>query len=68
MSNDVLMEFQQQEAESTALAVQLNRWSLVLIDLLIQEQEEKLLAGDLPVDGAGPADTAGADNFWEKLA
>ncbi len=58
MSNDVLVEFQQQEAESTALAVQLNRWSLVLIELQIQEQEEKLLAGDLPVDVSGPAVTS----------
>jgi len=55
MSNDVLVEFREQEAESTALAVQLNRWSLVLIELLIQEQEKKLLAGDLPVDVSGAA-------------
>ena len=50
MSDNILTEFQQQESETTALAVQLNRWSLVMIELLIQEQEEKLLASDLPVE------------------
>ena len=64
MSNNILTEFQQQEAETTAKMVQLNRWSLVMIELMIQEQEQKLLASDLPVDG----DMAGdSDNFWEEF-
>ena len=65
MSNNILTDFQQQEAEATAKMVQLNRWSLVMIELMIQEQEAKLLASDLPVD---VDETAGQDNFWEDLA
>jgi hypothetical protein len=61
MSNNILTEFQQQEAETTARMVQLNRWSLVMIELMIQEQEEKLLASDLPVEGEE------ADSFWEEI-
>lgn len=65
MTSNILTEFQQQEAETTALQVKFNRWSLVMIELMIREQEEKLLASDLPVD----ADDADADeNFWEELA
>ena len=40
MSNNILTEFQQQEAETTALQVKFNRWSLVMIELMIREQEE----------------------------
>ena len=64
MSNDILTEFQQQEAETTASMVQFNRWSLVMIELMIQEQEAKLLASDLPVD---TEEAASDDNFWEEL-
>ena len=64
MSSNILTEFQQQEAETTAKMVQLNRWSLVMIELMIQEQEAKLLASDLPVD---VDETAQQDNFWEDL-
>lgn len=64
MSNNILSEFQQQEVEATAKMVQLNRWSLVMIELMIQEQEAKLLASDLPVD---VAESATSDNFWEEL-
>ena len=64
MSSNILTEFQQQEAETTARMVQLNRWSLVMIELMIQEQEAKLLASDLPVD---VDETAQQDNFWEDL-
>lgn len=64
MSNNILTEFQQQEAETTARMVQLNRWSLVMIEMMIQEQEAKLLASDLPVDVDEVADQ---DNFWEEL-
>lgn len=64
MSSNILTDFQQQEAETTARMVQLNRWSLVMIELMIQEQEAKLLASDLPVDVDEPAQQ---DNFWEQL-
>ena len=64
MSSNLLTEFQQQEAETTARMVQLNRWSLVMIELIIQEQEAKLLASDLPVD---VDETANQDNFWGEL-
>jgi hypothetical protein len=47
--------------------VQLNRWSLVMIELMIQEQEAKLLASDLPVDVEAASDDVGDDNFWEEL-
>ena len=70
MSNNILTDFQQQEAETTARMVQFNRWSLVMIELMIQEQEGKLLASDLPVDGDegdGPAAPGGDDNFWKEL-
>lgn len=67
MSNNILTEFQQQEAEATARMVQLNRWSLVMIELMIQEQEAKLLASDLPVDTGRAPEAAGDDNFWEEL-
>ena len=69
MSNNILTDFQQQEAETTARMVQFNRWSLVMIELMIQEQEGKLLASDLPVDvdeGVAP-EAANDDNFWKEL-
>ena len=61
MSNNILTEFQQQEAETTARMVQLNRWSLVMIELMIAEQEEKLLASDLPVESEE------GNSFWEEI-
>ena len=57
----LLDQFRQQEADNIALSVKLNRWSLVMIEQLIQEQEQKLLASDQPVD---PEE---GDNFWEKI-
>ncbi|MCB8944068.1 MAG: hypothetical protein H6658_09965 [Ardenticatenaceae bacterium] len=57
----LLDQFRQQEADNIALSVKFNRWSLVLIEQLIQEQEQKLLASDQPVD---PED---GDDFWEKI-
>ena len=63
--SDILSTFQQQEAEATARMLQLNRWSLVMIQVMIAEQEQKLLASDLPVD-EDVAPAAGAD-FWEEL-
>ena len=50
MSNKLLEQFRQQEAENIALSVKLNRWSLVMIEIMIAEQEQKLVASDLPVD------------------
>lgn len=64
MTNSLLAQFQQQEAENTAMQVQLNRWSMVMIQLMIQEQDEMLLASDLPVDAE---ETGDGDNFWEEL-
>ena len=56
MSNKLLDQFRQQEADTIALSVKFNRWSLVMIETLIQEEEEKLMASDQPVDGeAAPA-------------
>jgi hypothetical protein len=62
MSNNLLDGFKRQEAESIASSVKLHRWSSVMIELLVWEQEQKLLASDLPVDEERP------DNFWEELA
>jgi hypothetical protein len=68
MTNNLLSQFQQQEAENTAMQVKFNRWSLVMIELMIQEQEQKLLASDLPVDGDEPSGPVADDNFWEEIA
>lgn len=63
MSNKLLDQFRQQEADNIALSVKFNRWSLVMVDVMIQEQEQKLVANDLPVEGDGDQ-----DNFWEEIA
>ena len=63
MSNKQIEQFQQHEAESIALSVKFNRWSLVMIEGMIREQEQKLVASDLPVDVDGEQ-----DNFWEDIA
>jgi hypothetical protein len=65
--SDILSTFQQQEAEATARMLQLNRWSLVMIEVMITEQEEKLLASDLPVEGEGFSAFGAGDTFWEEL-
>ncbi|MCI0649930.1 MAG: hypothetical protein L0346_34310 [Chloroflexi bacterium] len=62
MSTKILDRFRKQEAEGVAMSMQFNRWSRVMIEVLIQEQEQKLLASDLPVDEERP------DNFWEGLS
>lgn len=62
MSNKNLEQFHQQEAELLALSVTFNRWSLVMIELMIREREQKLVASDLPVEGEGELDP-----FWEEL-
>lgn len=61
MSNKLLDRFRQQEAENIALSVKFNRWSLVMIEIMIAEQERKLVASDLPVD------TEETDPFWEDI-
>ena len=62
MSNKLLDQFRQQEADNIALSVKFNRWSLVMIEIMIQEQEQKLVASDLPVEGDGEL-----DNFWREI-
>lgn len=62
MRNNVLDQFRQQEADTIALSVRFNRWSLVMIEIMIQEQEQKLVASDLPVEGEGER-----DNFWQEI-
>ncbi len=63
MSNKLIEQFQQQEAENIALSVRLNRWSLVMIEVMIDQQEQKLVDSDLPVDM-----DSGQDTFWEGIA
>jgi len=62
MSDKQMEQFQQHEAGTIALSVTFNRWSLVMIEVMIQEQEQKLVASDLPVDDDGER-----DNFWEPV-
>jgi len=62
MSSKLLEQFRQQEADTIALSVKFNRWSRVMIQFMIQEQEQKLVASDLPVEGDGDL-----DNFWEEM-
>jgi hypothetical protein len=61
MGSKLLDRFRQQEAEGIALSVKFNRWSLVMIQLMIREQEQKLVASDLPVE---PEE---GDSFWEEI-
>ena len=61
MADDVLEQFQQQEVDGIALSVKLNRWSLILIEQMICEQEAKLVASDMPVD------VDESDNFWAEV-
>ena len=63
MSNKLIEQFHQQEAETIALSVRFNRWSLVMIEVMIGKQEQKLVDSDLPVDI-----DSGQDVFWEGLA
>jgi hypothetical protein len=63
MSNKLLDQFRQQEADNIALSVKFKRWSLVMIEVMIREQEQKLVASDLPVDMDG-----GLDTFWKDIA
>jgi hypothetical protein len=60
MSDKLLEQFRQQEAQTVARSVKFNRWSLVMIEVMIREQEQKLMASDLPVDAEE------GDSFWEE--
>ena len=42
--SDILSAFQQQEAEATARVLQLNRWSLVLIELMSPSRKRSCYA------------------------
>jgi hypothetical protein len=63
MKDKFLEDYQRVQAENIINSMQLNHWSLVLIEWMIREQEQKLVASDLPVEGAGDG-----DNFWEELS
>ena len=63
MSNEVVEELRQHEAVTLVLLVKYNHWSQVMIELLIREQEQKLLASDLPVEGYDEPDF-----LWDELA
>jgi hypothetical protein len=58
----LLDQFRQQEADNIALSVKFNRWSQVMAAAMIREQEQKLVASDLPVDG-----DERSDNFWAEI-
>lgn len=62
MSDSVLSDFQQQEAKNIAQSVLFNRWSCVMIRVLIREHEKKLTDSDLPVEEGNP------DDFWTGVA
>jgi hypothetical protein len=63
MSNEVLDELQQNEAAALALSVKYNHWSRVMIEVMIREQEQKLQASDLPVEGYDEPEF-----FWDEFA
>jgi hypothetical protein len=52
MSQKLIQQFRQQEAESIATMTVLNQWSQLLISVMIREQESKLLATNQPVEQA----------------
>ena len=62
MSRQSVSQLQQTENESKALYLQYNRWSRVMIRLLIREQEHKLVESGQPVE----EDAAGAA-LWEQV-
>jgi hypothetical protein len=63
MSNQdsVLNAFNQREAAAIAQFEQFKQWSLAMIALMINEQESRLLASDLPVE------TDDTDQFWREI-
>ena len=56
MSDQFLTQYRQHESNSIAMSVQLNRWSRVMIQQMIQELEKKMIASDLPVDEGNKAE------------
>ena len=54
--------YRRQEADQLALSVKFNQWSLIMIEVMIQAQEAKLVASDLPVDTA-----QGDTDFWREM-
>ena len=61
MSANVVDAFRQQEAEQLAAALRYHRWSQALLEEMIQEYEQKLLASDLPVEDEKNRP------FWEQI-
>ena len=59
--SDVLSQFEEQQAQTIAQSMQFQRWSLVMILLMIQEQEQRLLNSDLPVDTGEDE-----EDFWAE--
>jgi hypothetical protein len=59
--SDVLSQFEEQQAQTIAQSMQFQRWSLVMILLMIQEQEQRLLSSDLPVDTGEDE-----EDFWAE--
>ncbi len=55
--------FRQHESDSIAMSVQLNRWSLVMIQQMIRELEKKLIDSNQPVDEVGKS-----EHWWEDIA
>ncbi len=58
----LIEQYRQQEADGIAFSVKLNRWSLVMIEMMIREQEQKLVDSDLPVD------IENKDDFWMEIS
>jgi hypothetical protein len=55
-SRNTADEFKQQQAAALAQARLYHRWTRTMLELMIAEYEEKLVASDLPVAEAG--------DFW----
>jgi hypothetical protein len=60
MSETVLQEYERVEAERLALARKYHQWSQVMVKVMIQELEKKLLDDDQAVDDEDKT-------FWENL-
>ncbi len=57
----LLEQFQTHKQDDLALSLQLNRWSLVLIEQMVQEMEQRLVDSDIAVE-------ADLDNsFWAEI-
>ena len=57
----LLEQFQTHKQDDLALSLQLNRWSRVLIEQMVQEMEQRLVDSDIAVE-------ADLDNsFWAEI-